>query len=318
MKTVVLIKQHPVIQLGHLYEHLFLRRVNAFFYEHGLFKLLDYAAHGTTYEEGGVITVECNLYSSEAIALGSEIEQLRIDLGKENCNVSTALHQIVAEEPNKLYVGDKVKLLQEIKRLDNEPWQSIDNLGILDTKTIRRKNTLIYLTDKKQARPQMMRLSIRLNKDFADTHRELLPLFMFVGRIILLAAGNQVAAAHGAYAGKLYGKNQLSLISELSITKQTPTLTSIEKARETIQEMLRHMLNDATYARIVANLSSMNYETTPCEALNLNELLTETNVLIGTIGWLSIATSDNIKNLLKQATLEVKLGHESTIWPALS
>lgn len=312
MKTIILIKQHPTVQLGHLYEHLYLRRVNDFFYEQGLFKLLDYAVHGITYEQGGVIAVECELYSDEAARLGHKIESLRIDLGSNNRNISTALHQITAEESEKLYISNPEKVIAELKRLDRDQWQRIDDFTTLDTQTIRRKNAPIYLTNQKQARPHILRLSLHLDRDFATTRRELLPLFTFIGRTILLTACNQVVATHGAYAGgDLSAKAMPPMVtSDLFVARYTRPSLSLDEVARTAQEACTYVCRNKTYDRIVRSLSATSYSSTPQAAPNLERLITETGIVIGEKGWRELTTLESIKDILNHAALEVKLGRQ--------
>lgn len=315
MKNVTLIKCHPVIQLGHLYEHLFLRCINNFFYEHGLFKMLDYAAYGVTYEEGGIITAVVELYSDEAIKLSGRIDQLHINFDDEGYDISTALFQVTAEEPDKLYISDLNKVVKELKQLDQDPWQHIDSIDVLDTKTIRRKNKPIYLTNQPEMKPKILRLSIHLDEDTAGTHRELSPLFMFIGRIILMTIGNRVGATYGTYAGELYGNKQYSLVSELLISQKALSGAQLAKVAQTIEETLTHSLNKKTYMRIIASLSSVSYVYAPDIAPNLERMITETGVLVGEKGWRRLATIQNIESLLSDSRIELKLGRQTIVLP---
>lgn len=317
MKTIVLIKQYPVIQLGHLYEHLFLRRVNKFFYDHGLYKSLDYGAYGTTYERSGIITIECWLYSPEAIALESEIEQLRIDLGEENRNVSIALHQITAEEPFKLYVSNKAKTMQELEKIAAAQWSHIDTFGTFDSKSTRRRVGPIYLTHQQQTTPRQLRFTVSLDKDTAHKHRNLLPLFVFIGRMILLTTNNRVAAIHGAYSGEFHVSELPSVISYSSITKQAVSLTSMQDISETIQSTLASMLHTKTLTRIATNLSAIDYASDLYAAPSFEHSFTETGILLGAQGWRTIATIENIENLLRHSTVEIKLGRQKMTLPIL-
>lgn len=317
MKTIILVKQHPVIQLGHLYEHLFLQCVNEFFYSHGLYKSLDYGVHGTTFEHGGVITVECSLYSREAIRLGDEIEQLHIDFGKDNSNITKALFQIAAEEPYVPYVSNRKTVTEELSRLDNQPWRSVDSIDILDTKAIRRKNKLLYLTHQKQIKPRQIQVTISLDRDFANSHREILPLFVFVGRVILLTASNRTCAAHGLYSGELYPKTYTSLTSELLVSKQGSLNVSIETMSDVVKETTLQVLNHATYTRLEDELSSVRYELGSNVMPNFEDILTQTGILMGAIGWRKTATIDNIKLLLEHTSIEIKFGRDKASWPIL-
>jgi hypothetical protein len=76
------------------------------FYDRHLYKMLDYFAYATTYEDG-VIEIFCEIYTKEAAVLVDKLSDLQIDLGIDNIEVSKALQSMMAEEPWQLYVTDK-------------------------------------------------------------------------------------------------------------------------------------------------------------------------------------------------------------------
>lgn len=317
MKSILLIKQHPTIQLGHLYEHLFMRRVNEYFYENRLFKYLDYYAQGTTYEQGGIITVDCELYSKDAKELGHHIKDLRMNFDEDNRNISTALYQIAAEESERLYISSKKEVLAELKRLDSESWKNIDEFTLLDTRGFRRKNKPIYLTTQRRPKSSILRISLKLDKKFLVDNRMLSPLFMIIGRIILFTIGNRIAAEHGAYAGSeiCVKENSSTMFYDLFITKEVSAMLSNEEIKSTSEKTVKYLLNKTTREHIVTQLASINYGKDPFVAPNVDRLFKESNLLIGSIGWREIATLKNVNDILNHILIEVKMGSQKCLWP---
>ncbi len=309
MKNIVLIKQHPCVQLGHLYEHLFLRAVNEFFYRQGLYKALDYAAHGTTFEEGGVITVDIELYSDEAVAQTSAIEQLHIDFGDENKNVLLALYQIGAEEEWTVGITDGQKVLDELILLDQQRWQSIDELTVIDTRTIRRKNPPIYLTVDRQPKPRKLHVSLKHDKELNALQAA---LFNSVSRVLLLTVTNKIVEQYGFYAGELRGTpSPLSVTSELLVFPILWKDIDIDEVLISAEKVLNQMITPTTIERIAHDVGVVDYLDHSRLAPDFERILNQTRVIVGAAGWNSIATPDEIGAILAGAELVIKKGRQT-------
>src|SRR5690606_23107792 len=103
MKSVTLIKHHSSVQLAHLYEHLFAMQAKRLFLEKGLYKGLDYWISGKTFDQGGIVKVECDLYSAAAMRLEKSIREISLQIDNPPL-IARALSQIVAEEAEILYI----------------------------------------------------------------------------------------------------------------------------------------------------------------------------------------------------------------------
>lgn len=306
MKVISLIKQHNCIQLGHLYEHLVMRTINEFFYSRGLYKALDYYAHGTTFDKSGIIFIDIGLYTTEAQALSHELENLKINISADNTNIGLAVQQIIAEEPWQLVISNGRKVVQELKQLDEEPWKNIESLNFIDTTSTRKNRGSIYLSSTKQPKPSKVSLALKSKNTVEPALR---PLFYELSRLLLLTVTNNITAKYGYYADEFYGNARpLSVVSELLVHRKV--MRDVDEntvglfAKEIITEMLRTHLA----VRLSRSLKSMSYLKDPSSAVYAEKILEETGILIGIAGWKQSATVENINALLRDLVLEVKIG----------
>lgn len=118
MKHFTLVKHHPCTQLAHLYKHLFVTTVADYLYRHGQYKLLDYALNGATYDSG-VIIISAECYAKTSAKLLQDLAMMKTDFGKAPfyLPISRALSQIIAEEPEAIFIGDVDTIIGELRLL---------------------------------------------------------------------------------------------------------------------------------------------------------------------------------------------------------
>lgn len=311
MKTVILIKQHPCVQIAHVYEHLFMQRLNEFLYENRLFKYLDYFAHGMTFEEGGMIVVECGLYTDEAITCLDDIKSLNINLGDDGSHVYHALMQITAEESYRLSGTNKQKIMEEVTRLDASPWQSADATSVIDTKSIRRRHTPLSLTREPQPTPRQLHISLRLDVSFAAVNRKLVALSAALNRFLLLSITNQVTKYSPLYPGELYGSVRAnSMTSELLAAPSITRQIDIESLAETALRTIHYMYSSKGISRFARYLKNASYQDRYYDSPDIEKMLNETGVFVGSKGWQEIADDNNSLAVLRQTTLVLTLGRK--------
>lgn len=311
MRNLTLIKTHPNVQLGHLYEHLFVCQIDAYFYQHHLFESIDYLSRGTTYEQAGVITIDIDFHTDEAWSHKDALLALPLELGENATHVTQMLHQIEAEEPERLHITDKRRVLDELHALDKQPWQPIDSYSLLDTKTKRRQYQPIYLTNRKQAKKRTIHTTLSLDEKFLRAHRQLAPLFNVVGRFILRTIDNRATAHFGFYSGDLSGTPRpLTVTNDMLLIPHTYKPVDSEEILRFSRETANFMLDDSTIGHIADELQRTSYESSVDNAPDVKRLLNETDVLIGSHGWQTIATPENIRQLLTNSTLTTRYGRQ--------
>lgn len=311
MRNLTLIKSHPNVQLAHLYEHLFVRQIDDYFYTHHLFEPVDYLSRGATYEQAGIVTVDIDFYSDAAWSRRDAVTDLHVDLGENTKNVSQALYQIEAEEPEQLYITDKQQVLDELTKLDSQPWQTLEDYTLFDTKGTRRRFEPIYLTNQPQIKKRTIQTTLTLDDQFLYVHRELAPLFNVVGRYILHATDDRVTAHFGFYSGELSGTAKpLTVSNDMFSIPHKHRPVDVDEVLRLSCDTAHYMLSETVITRIAHELQGITYETSFDSAPDIRRLLLETGVLIGTQGWRQIATPENIRRVLSHTSITVRYGRQ--------
>lgn len=308
METLTLTKYHPCYQLGHLYEHLFIAAAKQLFYSRGLYMILDYGIFGSTYEEG-VIEIICELYTEEAKSMADELVSLSIDYGIDNSKVSKALQSISAEEPWKLYITDKTAVLKELYKLNEQPWQTPHSTSVIDVRSVRRKNSPIYLTTDAAPRPKVIRNSIVLDKEFSDQHHELLPLFNVLGHWLTRTIGDQIVFEHGLFAAQSYGRAKPTSTSiDLLAVPPTVSSTDIDNVLKQALHIAERMQLPIVIDRFVSSLKSSIIGNIEALTPDTGRILMETGIYMGRKDLLETITTKNIRQILQHCTLEIRYG----------
>lgn len=305
MKNTIIVKNHPSVQLAHLYEHLFVQRVNEFLYEKGVFRLLDYSLSGTTYEEGGIIVVDYGAYTKRAARYCNDIAKLSIEFGSDKDNVSKALLQIIAEESHTLRVKDIDMVIRELEGLNNSPWINIDSLVYINTRSIRAKNHPIYLTNEKAKKPQISKVSISLDKDFSNNNQELIPLFVVLSRAFLSNIAPHFSKTFATYPGEIYINNRGSTVLHEFHTAQNPYCVDFNATdlRHVAREVINNIVTSNLQRRICDDLTHVSYFNNPESAPGYEHMITGTKILTGSEGWKRIATPRNVDLILTHSSI---------------
>lgn len=280
--------------------------------EKELFKYIDYALHGTTYDNGGLIEIEIELYTPEAVRLRQELMLLKVSLSEKN--LSSSVLQLLAEEPYYIYFGDSDRIKAELDALDKEPWQPIDAFNTYDAKLHRPKKQLMYYTNKKHPAPQRIITSLTLDRDFAKNHRELLPLFRHVCKLIVLTSQDILSIKYGLYTNGISYKAQ-QVNAELTRDRSNPYQISARVAADAQRDALSVLQASGAFERLASWLRSVSYADAPFGAPDTQENYEDTGLYIGSKGWQLLATEENIVKLITHTALSVQVGRDKTSLP---
>ncbi len=304
MKRVVLIKQHPCVQLAHLYEHLFVTQVDELMYSHGLYKWLDYSARGTTYGRGGVIEIDFELYTPDAEKMMHEIEHLKVNTEGEK--VSRALAQLIAEESEKLYITDKGELLRKLDILSKEPWRNATEIGMIDTKAIRHQSRPIYLTTDKVTKPRLLSLELVSEKSLVSPKARV--LFSILSGFLLYTVADRVAR-EGYYVGDRTAKPQKGTRkAELIVANQLASVVDINQVLTISLEAINKMRKGSSN-KLLDAIRKFSLDN-PIESPDREKLHADTFVYVGDNAWDSIADARLLDSLFASTKLSVSFGRK--------
>lgn len=308
-KNIILIKHSPSVQLGHLYEHLFVRSVNELLYKHGLFKSIDYSLEGTTFENG-IIRVSYEAYNNHSAKFLELIQNTRIDLGENNSRIMTALFQMLAEENQQIGTSDIAAVTSELEKLDEANWENIDTITFLNANEFKNKKGVVYLSDQQADELQEVSVFIKINPESA-LKAELTPLFVFLSRILLFTMGTQLSHEFGFYFTDLKTSQGGSKVeASLTATHEPHRIEFNETAIiETANNTITYMLENDLLNRVVDDLQKISYLNNSSMAPNESRFIEDTGFVIGSKGWKEIATLENLRAITNSLSIECKISN---------
>jgi len=308
MKRLILIKQSRSIDLAHLYEHVFCRHVDELFSNNDLFPYLDYSLVGKTYY-GGIIYIDLELYSNAAILLAANISSL--DIKTDEAIISVAVDQLMAEKDSIFHSQGYEKVKEALRELHDVSWQDIDTVNLIDVKIFRRVKQPFYLSHVTNKKASNFTLGIILDSDFASSYSELLPLFRQVAWFITVVLQEKLSSSCGYYSftdefirnkritGQ-YNTFKVAYITEVNINQ------NLEVCKKAIHKLFEHN----AFSRFMSDLRNVSYYTDSYIAPNLEKNYEDTLMVIGSLGWQSIATDKNCDSILKHMTISLKCNKE--------
>jgi len=281
-------------------------QLNRLFRDNGLYKMLDYSAEGTTYDQSGVTIVKCDLYTPEAQALEDQILKLRIDLGEDNAYVTIALQQITSEESNTISISDKHSLIGSLISLDAQRWETLDDYTILNTRERPLELDPIFITSTPNTKPQTLRMTFGVDN---TVRADLFPLFNFIARMLSHTVSDVLGKDVGYYSGELHGDARpLRVVNEMISSDEN---TAVSAVLDSSLRAIRDICTDSAVQRLSRELSEIDYKKSAWSAPDMDRILEETEVLVGSAGWASVATSENILRVLDHMSLSVEFGSQS-------
>jgi hypothetical protein len=257
MKRLILIKQSSAVQLGHLYEHIFWAHVDTLFYERHLFPQLDYSLNGETYY-GGIVYIAIELYSEDAVALADAIPTLPIELNEET--ITTAATQILAEKEEPLASTGYDDVKRALEELHAQPWRNIDDIELIDAKSIRKKIGSFYIAEGKPLPARKLTAGVMLDAKFAKAYRELLPLFRQLAWLIISSLQGTLADTYGYYSFEdVYKdtKNTTGVFNIFKVGNANDIEIDISEILETCLEVVRDLKQYDVFGRYMNELRTV-------------------------------------------------------------
>lgn len=310
MKQIVLIKQSNSIQLAHLYEHIFCTQVDALFYDNGLFPHLDYKLTGRAYQRG-VVYISVQSYTEEAETLASRISTLETPLNQDA--ISTAASQLIAEKEYAFDGQGYDAVKQTLEELDVQPWQNLDTTDIIDTIKVRRKAQPFYIAEELPLAARKLTVDVSLNVDFAVAHRDLLPLFRQLTLLASMTLQNVLSDKYGYYSkSDDYEENKQTVGISNIFKVPNGADVDIEDNLATCQKVIGDLQHHDAFSRLTNELSEISLYYEPDCAPNPENTFVNTGIIIGAEGWKRTATVENCELLLKNMSIEIKYGRDTS------
>lgn len=312
MKKLILIKTHSSVQFAHLYEHLYCTRIKELFHQHKLYKYVDYSLEGTTFDHGGLIEINIECYTPDAVTLAGKLSFQRVSLADED--ISKSLMQILAEEEAVINTSGMKKIKQALTALDSQPWQSVDEFEIFDAKSVRLLTKKPVYADYSHYVPTgKLFISLLLDQNFVRSHRELIPLFRHIAKIISFTANDLLANEQGYYFDEVTFQStsqKTRLKSTLKLVKSNHTTADLVHHVNFYKALTKELLDTEAFERFLTELQRTSYTERHWSAPNTYDNFNETAVYIGARGWQYLATTANLALILDNISVEVRFGNQ--------
>lgn len=306
MKRITLIKTAAEIQVAHIYEHLYCEAIHTLFNESNLFYYLDYSCRGTTYDSG-LVHIEVDAYTQKAEQILEKTNKLTLSF--DTADLERVLSQIVAEEKHYVHGSEINKLQKALEAIQSSPWQTLESLTVLDVQKLRRSRRTLWMTDK-PAKIKTVNCDLVLDTAFAQKNRHLIPVFDVAAYIIQENLARELTRHAGYYRENnpsTYTHKTAKVSQKLAAwARAIPELTN---ERQITEAFITHLF-DAGIVRRVSDFLMQSTYALPFEAPNESGLFEASGILVGAVGWRQIGTEENIRTVLKHATLQLTYGKE--------
>ena len=279
-----------------------------YLYRHGQYKLLDYALNGATYDSG-VIIISAECYAKTSAKLLQELAMMKTDFGKAPfyLPISRALSQIIAEEPEAIFIGDVDTIIGELRLLDDQPWQDLDSVELLpkDVHGDKKLLDLMYTTDQPATKPRKIKLQLQ----FSDPSIELRMLWRELVRFLNLSIGQKVCQEFGTYFTDESVKDSASsttVVSTFLVNSHILPATKTEEIAASVKSTLEMITMPEVLQRFANYLSLASYSANLHAAPDEDRILREFGAILGSAGWKKIASVENLTKVLQATRITVK------------
>lgn len=269
---------------------------------------MDYALNGATYDSG-VIIISAECYAKTSAKLLQDLATMKTDFGKAPfyLPISRALSQIIAEEPEAIFIGDVDTIIGELRLLDDQPWQDLDSVELLpkDVHGDKKLLDLMYTTDQPAVKPRKIKLQLQ----FSDPSIELRMLWRELVRFLNLSIGQKVCQEFGTYFTDESVKdsaNSTTVVSIFLVNSHILPATKIEEIAASVKHTLETITMPEVLQRFANYLSLASYSANPHAAPDEDRILREFGAILGSAGWKKIASVENLTKVLQATRITVK------------
>ncbi len=294
MDTQILIKTSPDIQLGHLYEHIFLSQLSDFLRSHESFSLLDYDISGEVFNSGHIVlTLKSYNQSTHQLIQNFLKNQPKIDSEA----IASAALQIFAEKiaDSGGFSDNYEEVLDDLNR---QTWHDLNEIDSVDNQSTQ--DEIINLTPAKAN--DFWNIELELNYKKPTINDPLAPIFCALAKIITNSAieiiENNLHSFTTEVSQLKICDNVLTFETKFRRSKRQE-FNEIEE-KSLIIELINSLKNPEVVTKIIAELCLPNQT-----LVNANEMVLTTSSILGKNFFIKHATAKNILAILDAISVEL-------------
>lgn len=284
MHRLILTKAVYSTDVAHLYEHLFCMAVNSFFLKQHLFQYLDFSLVGKTHHNG-VVVVDIEFYTKEAIKLAGEISSLQLDLNYDE--IFIAMLQILAEEGEPVAMTSMDEVMADLKTIQSEAWIDYDKSDVLVSKKQEKSDSSFYVAQGESRTPSVLTASVNLRLDTIKEPAHL-PLFHQLAQFITENFQVTLGTKFGVYSYEDRFTKDDGIYSYNNYFK-VPDTDEVELDLKEVAVFVRQFINrlsDAgAFLRFFDSLKNLSLYSNPNVVPDFERIYRETEVMMGAKGW---------------------------------
>lgn len=299
MQRILLCKNTPSPLVAHLYEHMVMNQLKRQACQANLLRQIDYFALGTHYSGAGFITIDLDLYTTEAISLISTLGWLHVQI---YAALQLAMQQIAAETGQIISCNDSAQLKKDITIADSTTWQQIEKIS--RPITIAHPAERSYLCEVARSDLSISQVSYMLKKPLPN-NPALLPLFHYLASAVHSTVADLASYQLGYYhLGDRFTKTHSHLLSTTTFAVLNHRVNDAAM-RQTYHDTLVSILEEPTLSRIIRRLTSFSYSNGCMDTPNVDAHILELDTIIGESTWRQLATKETIYSLFDDVTVSI-------------
>lgn len=300
MQRILICKQAASPIEAHIYEHLAMTKLKQIMQQSGLLRQIDYFALGTHYPGTGLITIDIDLYTGEAVNLAYDLRQLQAFTDNES--LSLAMSQIAAENDCTIICNNLDKLQHNMVKLNKNDWQSIEKIDQPLIISQLAEHKFLYETD--DPITSISHISCAL-KQLPNDNAALLALFYYLAFIIHGTVADIANVRLGYYNLSERTEQIDQNTSCICDFAALSNLADRAKLRDIYHEVIGKMLEKTALARISRRIKSFSYNDGKMNVPNIDMYISEIGIVAGEKTWQKLAEEKTITNLLDKMILEI-------------
>lgn len=313
-KQLILLKHTDHPEVGHLYEHAYIGLLEQYFARHDLYAHLDYHIQGRTYGKG-IIYMVVSLYSRVAIAHIDAIHDVKISGAFEK--IDNYLRQISLENHRFMMAPHRHRLIAELRRLDDLPWQTLDSLQVINGQDVHPQDIILTESARTYRRDKLaVTIEARGRQLFVKNPEQLAVFHQFSWLLMhnYIAALCSRTGVYSAYDD--FADNGSSAALKNTFFCDT-TCGRLQDYADIVQQMTRLITQTDVLDRFVRQLQTNSYDNSDLSCPDDERIYQETGLFVGRQGWRSIASRTAMEHILDSCVITVRLrGRDRIVLPA--
>lgn len=307
MKSLTLFKPTRHIQLGHLYEHIYCDRVVEYLFDKNVFASVDYVLDGKMYH-GGIMVIEFAAYTKEAEEYINDLASLSLTIDEDI--MLNAWNQVESEKQEPFGHSGYDNIIAGLKELDSTPWQTFDELDVIDLNDLRRRAKPFYISSEKIKPTKRLTINFFIQDVSSHKKRELLPL---ANRVLGVIGTNlqyfltREAGIHFDDESIHYDKKTLTY--HLTFKTYPGFEFNDKELRDSVTYVLSNLHEGGAFRRLCSELKAIPTSAEYWLAPPIQWLYESTYQVVGQKGWRRLATEENVREVLYDIQVEAKFGN---------